>query len=199
MTKPISDKPSDRSESIYRGVRKRKWGKYVSEIRLPNCRQRIWLGSFHSPEKAALAFDAAQFCLRGRSAKFNFPDNPPEIDGGRYMTPPEIQAAAAKYANFKSEPQNKTLTESNSSLTQSVSCTTSTIDSELELDNSCFMDLSTINGSGSGNFGSDYGLFPDFDDLVGDFFAPPIKNVDFGEETYFDSGFTSQDSFLWNF
>ncbi|XP_022936325.1 ethylene-responsive transcription factor ERF017 [Cucurbita moschata] len=82
----------------YKGVRKRKWGKWVSEIRLPNSRDRIWLGSYDKPEQAARAFDAAQFCLRGPRAKFNFPDSPPEIEGGDRLTAQEIQAAAAKFA-----------------------------------------------------------------------------------------------------
>ncbi|XP_022141910.1 ethylene-responsive transcription factor ERF017-like [Momordica charantia] len=82
----------------YKGVRKRKWGKWVSEIRLPNSRDRIWLGSYDKPEKAARAFDAAQFCLRGPNANFNFPDSPPDIAGGHRLTSPEIRAAAAKFA-----------------------------------------------------------------------------------------------------
>ncbi|EYU28310.1 hypothetical protein MIMGU_mgv1a014932mg [Erythranthe guttata] len=86
---------SSSSSCKFKGVRKRKWGKYVSEIRLPNSRERIWLGSFDTAEKAARAFDAALFCLRGANAKFNFPDSPPEIAGGRSMTPVEIQVAAS--------------------------------------------------------------------------------------------------------
>ncbi|KAH7523898.1 ethylene-responsive transcription factor ERF017 [Ziziphus jujuba] len=85
--------------SKYKGVRKRKWGKWVSEIRLPNSRERIWLGSYDSPEKAARAFDAALFCLRGRNAKFNFPETPPEIAGGQSLSPQEIQVVAASFAN----------------------------------------------------------------------------------------------------
>ncbi|QHO57580.1 Ethylene-responsive transcription factor [Arachis hypogaea] len=81
----------ERSDLKYKGVRKRKWGKYVSEIRLPNSRQRIWLGSYDTAEKAARAFDAAMFCLRGAAAKFNFPGAPPEIAGGRYMTLPKFR------------------------------------------------------------------------------------------------------------
>ncbi|XP_057787568.1 ethylene-responsive transcription factor ERF017-like [Salvia miltiorrhiza] len=83
----------------YRGVRKRKWGKYVSEIRLPNSRERIWLGSYDTAERAARAFDAALFCLRGRSANFNFPDDPPDIPGGESLSAPEIQAVAQSYGN----------------------------------------------------------------------------------------------------
>lgn len=82
----------------YTGVRKRKWGKWVAEIRLPNSRERIWLGSFDSAEKAARAFDAALYCLRGPGARFNFPDNPPEIPGGRTLTPQQIQVVANRFA-----------------------------------------------------------------------------------------------------
>ncbi|MCO5588540.1 hypothetical protein L7F22_042497 [Adiantum nelumboides] len=57
----------------FRGVRKRKWGKWVAEIREPRKRSRIWLGSYFSPMAAALAFDVATFCLRGPSAKMNLP------------------------------------------------------------------------------------------------------------------------------
>ncbi|PON73137.1 AP2/ERF domain containing protein [Parasponia andersonii] len=83
----------------YKGVRKRKWGKWVSEIRLPNSRERIWLGSYDTPEKAARAFDAAQFCLRGPHAHFNFPGSPPDIAGGQSLSPQEIQVVAARFAN----------------------------------------------------------------------------------------------------
>ncbi|XP_010541700.1 PREDICTED: ethylene-responsive transcription factor ERF016-like [Tarenaya hassleriana] len=95
---------SSSSSPKYKGVRKRKWGKWVSEIRLPNSRERIWLGSFDTAEKAARAFDAALYCLRGPGASFNFPANPPEIPGGCSLTPPEIQAGASRFANENPPP-----------------------------------------------------------------------------------------------
>ncbi|EEE57915.1 hypothetical protein OsJ_08611 [Oryza sativa Japonica Group] len=82
-------------EKKYKGVRRRKWGKWVSEIRLPNSRDRIWLGSYDSPEKAARAFDAAFVTLRGHGAagaELNFPESAPSCDA-RSSEP--RQAAAA--------------------------------------------------------------------------------------------------------
>ncbi|GAA0161452.1 DNA-binding transcription factor [Lithospermum erythrorhizon] len=118
MVKPMGSLPpsssssslrQENSEEIikYRGVRKRKWGKWVSEIRLPNSRERIWLGSFDNAEKAAKAFDAALFCLRGENAMFNFPDNPPNIVGGQSLTPQEIQHVASQFANNEEEEKKK--------------------------------------------------------------------------------------------
>ncbi|XP_039118318.1 ethylene-responsive transcription factor ERF017-like [Dioscorea cayenensis subsp. rotundata] len=91
---------AESSEDVrFKGVRRRRWGKWVSEIRLPNSRERIWLGSYDAPEKAARAFDAAAYCLRGRRAHLNFPENPPCISSPKSLTHQQIRLAAARHAN----------------------------------------------------------------------------------------------------
>ncbi|XP_078151541.1 ethylene-responsive transcription factor ERF061-like [Carex rostrata] len=58
---------------LYRGVRQRHLGKWVAEIRLPQNRIRVWLGTYDSPEAAAFAYDRAAYRLRGEYARLNFP------------------------------------------------------------------------------------------------------------------------------
>ncbi|XP_015088883.1 ethylene-responsive transcription factor ERF020-like [Solanum pennellii] len=85
----------------YRGIRKRKWGKWVSEIRVPGSSERLWLGTYTSPEAAAIAHDIAYYCLRPESSsslhKLNFPSMlPPNVQPG--MSPTSVQKVASDAA-----------------------------------------------------------------------------------------------------
>lgn len=77
----------------------RSWGSWVSEIRAPNQKTRIWLGSYSTPEAAARAYDAALLCLKGSSANLNFPVTSSHYIPDTVMSPKSIQRVAAAAAN----------------------------------------------------------------------------------------------------
>ncbi|KAJ1437105.1 DNA-binding domain superfamily [Sesbania bispinosa] len=211
MVKQSVEKPAaERSDSLYRGVRKRKWGKFVSEIRLPNSRQRIWLGSYDTAEKAARAFDAAMFCLRGSSGRFNFPGDLPDITDGRSMTHSQIQTAAARFAhteprkNYTGQPvtipqESFSSSEGTISLPmESPSPPLSEVTVQTDYDVTASESLSDLfSVIGSGNFEPDYSVFPGFDDFGSDFYVPELPSFDYGAENM--DGLIIEGSFLWNF
>ncbi|XP_042513023.1 ethylene-responsive transcription factor ERF017-like [Macadamia integrifolia] len=221
MVKPSASEKeaAERSDSSrYKGVRKRKWGKWVSEIRLPNSRERIWLGSYDTPEKAARAFDAALFCLRGRNAKFNFPNSPPQIPGAESLSHPQIRAAAARFANEKqsrnhqSQPQDPhSLSTSEYASPSSTSDGAAAAESDASIDWSFFDTLPSLElGEGM----SDFGRLSEIPDYSTQYFAPPqpsSSTTTATETPTFDvvdeeedgvdngSGIHQHRSFLWNF
>ncbi|KAH7447031.1 hypothetical protein KP509_01G088400 [Ceratopteris richardii] len=60
----------------FRGVRQRHWGSWVSEIRHPLLKTRVWLGTFETAEDAARAYDEAARLMCGSKARTNFPLDP---------------------------------------------------------------------------------------------------------------------------
>ncbi|CAI5470719.1 unnamed protein product [Closterium sp. Yama58-4] len=58
----------------FRGVRQRSWGKWVTEIRAPRSKKRIWPGSFADARTSALTYDRAARKLYGPRAQLNFFD-----------------------------------------------------------------------------------------------------------------------------
>ena len=102
----------------FKGIRLRKWGSWVAEIRMPKSRAKLWLGSYTSAQQAARAYDAAVYCLRGPTAKFNFPNSVPDIPSASSLSRRQIQVAAAKYALDQVPSSSPSLQNINSKVTE---------------------------------------------------------------------------------
>nr|AGR40677.1 C-repeat binding factor 3 [Medicago truncatula] len=83
---------------VYRGVRKRNLDKWVCEMREPNKKTKIWLGTFPTAEMAARAHDVAAMALRGRYACLNFADSAWRLPKPATTQAKDIQKAATEAA-----------------------------------------------------------------------------------------------------
>ncbi|CAN6542575.1 unnamed protein product [Malus baccata var. baccata] len=166
-TSSSSSSSSSACKKKFKGVRMRSWGSWVSEIRAPNQKTRIWLGSYSTAEAAARAYDAALLCLKGSSANLNFPTTasshfiPQEMT---VMSPKSIQRVAAAAANSFVLDNNAATTTANIALppsappqsTSSSSLVSSPSMSSSPSSNLIDDDMSSLMGSFGGSYTPTY-------------------------------------------
>ncbi|KAG2257163.1 hypothetical protein Bca52824_076457 [Brassica carinata] len=169
------------SSSKYKGVRKRKWGSGFRRSDFPTESVSGW--DLTTLPRRRRAFDAALYCLRGSGTKFNFPDNPPAISGG------------GTYRDRRSRRREGSLIRKRVWRVRWWCSSKSLLRRRWRLIREFLSMLPTV---GSGNFASDFGLFPGFDDFadefLGDRFVEQVSPTWNGDESCYDGSVS-----LWNF
>ncbi|KAH7665982.1 AP2/ERF domain-containing protein [Dioscorea alata] len=102
---PSHQRRLSRGSTGYLGVRRRPSGRYAAKIINPHTKKRHWLGTFDTPEEAALSYDMSSIAFSGRHrAQTNFsymfltmPSPPPPLPP---LVPPSSEEEKECYSKY---------------------------------------------------------------------------------------------------
>ncbi|WOK98178.1 dehydration-responsive element-binding protein 1C-like [Canna indica] len=149
---------------VYKGVRQRgAAGRWVCEMREPNKKSRIWLGTFPTAEMAARAHDVAAMMLRGRSACLNFADSAWRLRvPAKFSCSRDIARAAAEAAEAFRPSSDSNAVAASPAATESSENTSPTLSS---LTTAATPSTMSLDDGISGNYGGGDGIFNMYDEI----------------------------------